>query len=62
LIEKVNPQGVMIVLDEQVSVPKSTDETFRLQINKIHGNKLHPNYMEMRTSATDFKIIHYAGE
>ena len=52
----------MIVLDEQVSVPKSTDETFRLQINKIHGNKLHPNYMEMRTSATDFKIIHYAGE
>lgn len=62
LIEKNNPQGIMIVLDEQLSVPKSSDETFRLQINKLHGNKLHPNFVEMRTSRTDFKIVHYAGE
>lgn len=42
--------GVMLTMDEQLWVPKSSDETFIISCNKIHGSKQHPNYVEVKTS------------
>ena len=50
LIEKSVPQGIMIALDEQVKVPKATDNTFLVVCNKTHGMKQHPNYVEVPLS------------
>ena len=62
LIEKKQPQGLMLVLDEQISIPKSSDATFFIKANQTHGGKKHANYEEVRTSRTDFIIKHYAGD
>ncbi len=51
----------MIAMDEQLWVPKSSDLTYLAVCNKSYGNKLHPNYQEVRTSKTEFIVKHYAG-
>lgn len=54
--------GVMLLLDEQISIPKSSDATFLIKANQTHGGKKHASYEEVKTSRTDFVIRHYAGD
>ncbi len=62
LIEKKMPQGIMLTMDEQISIPKSTDATFLIKVNQTHGGNKHSNFVEVKTSRTDFIIKHYAGD
>ncbi|KAL6056612.1 myosin-5 isoform X3, variant 2 [Balamuthia mandrillaris] len=66
LIEKKVPQGIMITMDEQISVPKATDETCLTKMDQIHGGKgpggSSSPYEQVKTSRKHFKIKHYAGE
>jgi hypothetical protein len=61
LIEK-KPNGIMVVLDEEIFVPKGSDATFLLKIHKEHGGNRHPNYFQPLKSRTEFVINHYAGD
>ena len=61
LIEK-KPNGIMVVLDEEIFVPKGSDATFLLKIHKEHGGGKHPNYFQPLKSRTEFVVNHYAGD
>eukprot|EP00013_Stygamoeba_regulata_P023515 CAMPEP_0177666056 /NCGR_PEP_ID=MMETSP0447-20121125/21382_1 /TAXON_ID=0 /ORGANISM="Stygamoeba regulata, Strain BSH-02190019" /LENGTH=1567 /DNA_ID=CAMNT_0019172187 /DNA_START=105 /DNA_END=4808 /DNA_ORIENTATION=- len=63
LIEQ-KPHGVMIVLDDEIGVPRGSDAGFLNKINQKHGRSSpnpHPNFSQMMKSQTDFTINHYAG-
>jgi len=59
LIE-LKPKGILVVLDEEIVVPKGSDSTFLSKINKNHGAS--GNFKEIRTSKSEFVVVHYAGE
>lgn len=61
LIEK-KPKGILVTLDEEIVVPKGSDQTFLQKIHKAHGQGKHPNYFQPLKSRTDFVINHYAGD
>eukprot|EP01101_Sappina_pedata_P000699 TRINITY_DN10891_c0_g1_i2.p1 TRINITY_DN10891_c0_g1~~TRINITY_DN10891_c0_g1_i2.p1 ORF type:complete len:1456 (-),score=681.29 TRINITY_DN10891_c0_g1_i2:96-4436(-) len=59
LIEK-RPQGLLILLDEELVVPKGTDETFLKKLNQCHEKN--ERFRVNRTAKTTFTVIHYAGD
>ena len=59
LIE-LKPKGILVVLDEEIKMPRGSDATFLSKINKHHGAS--PHFKEVRTSKSEFMVIHYAGE
>ena len=59
LIE-LKPKGILVALDEEIKVPRGSDTTFLNKINKHHAAS--PHFKEVRTSKSEFVVIHYAGE
>ena len=57
---EMKPKGILVVLDEEIVVPKGSDTTFLNKINKHHGPT--PHFKEVRTSKSEFIVCHYAGE
>ena len=62
LIEK-SPHGILVMLDEEINVPKGSDLKFVHKIERLHKGK-HASFQvdRIRTSQTDFTIVHYAGK
>ena len=60
LIEK-KPNGLFTMLDEEIIVPKGTDQTFLKKINEEHGRNKNERFKQILTSPTKFGIHHYAG-
>jgi len=58
LMEK-KPQGLISMLDEEIVVPKGTDETFLQKVKNTF--KGHERVDPMLRSPLEFGIIHYAG-
>ena len=58
MIEK-KPKGILVVLDDEVSVPKGSDRGFYNKICKIH--KKNKRFLQPRLAQNTFVINHYAG-
>ena len=58
LIEK-KPKGILVVLDDEVSVPRGSDRGFYNKICKVH--KGNPRFLQPRMAQSQFVINHYAG-
>jgi myosin heavy subunit len=54
------PSGLLVLLDEEIVMPKGTDQTYLKKINQTHEK--HERFRVNRTSPTTFTIIHYAGD
>jgi len=56
------PNGILPVLDEEVVLPRTTDETFLRKLGEKHEKK-HARYVRPKGNAsrTGFGIAHYAG-
>ena len=61
LIEKT-PNGILVMLDEEIHVPKGSDIKFVHKIERLHKGK-HASFQvdRIRSSQTDFTVVHYAG-
>eukprot|EP01100_Stratorugosa_tubuloviscum_P007534 TRINITY_DN3124_c0_g1_i1.p1 TRINITY_DN3124_c0_g1~~TRINITY_DN3124_c0_g1_i1.p1 ORF type:complete len:1462 (-),score=863.00 TRINITY_DN3124_c0_g1_i1:229-4614(-) len=59
LMEK-KPNGLLVLLDEEIVLPKGSDASFLQKLNQNHEK--HERYKILRTSNVNFCIIHYAGE
>ena len=42
LIEKT-PKGLLVMLDEEINVPRGTDVTFMNKVKRLHSK--HPNFV-----------------
>ena len=58
LIEK-KPKGILVILDDEVSVPRGSDRGFYNKICKAH--KSNPRFLQPRMAQSQFVINHYAG-
>ena len=58
LIEK-KPNGLLVLLDEEIVMPKGTDETWSSKIHQTHGKNDH--FERIIKKSTAFIIKHYAG-
>lgn len=59
LIEGKKPNGILVTLDDEIKVPKATDETFANKLEKNFSN--HPRFKPFPRSPNMFGIQHYAG-
>ena len=58
MIEK-KPKGILVILDDEVSVPRGSDMGFYNKICKIH--KGNPRFLKPRMAQNQFVVNHYAG-
>ena len=64
LIEK-RPKGLLVMLDDEIKVPKGSDKSFLRKVNKVHIDN--PRYRHrtkhrhLKISETEFGVEHYAG-
>jgi myosin heavy subunit len=58
LIEK-KPKGILVILDDEVSVPRGSDRGFYNKICKVH--KGNPRFLQPRMAQSQFVVNHYAG-
>jgi hypothetical protein len=62
LIEK-KPKGILVMLDEEITAPKGSDERFLSKIMSLHAKD--PGFKTDRLRSRDstaFCVVHYAGE
>lgn len=59
LVEK-KPEGILVLLDDEIRMPKGGDESFLDKIERKH--KDNPRFKKSVKVRNHFKIIHYAGE
>lgn len=60
LIMSKKPQGILPLLDEEISVPKGSDKGFREKVIATHAkNKVFKNVFKIPNT---FAVLHYAGE
>lgn len=60
LIEK-KPDGMLILLDDEIKAPRATDDTFLTKLKKAHDK--HPRFeSRVKGHASRFILKHYAGE
>ena len=61
----VKPLGLLSLLDEESSLTQGNDDTCVIKFNKQYGNdgtrQQHKDFLQSKTSAAIFSIIHYAG-
>ncbi|RYG70268.1 hypothetical protein EON64_00640, partial [archaeon] len=57
--------GLFARLDDEVKLPKATDETFLKKVEADHNNKQNPNrrfIREVKMAALQFEVRHFAGQ
>ncbi|KAI8613158.1 P-loop containing nucleoside triphosphate hydrolase protein, partial [Chytriomyces sp. MP71] len=59
LIE-AKPAGILAQLDEEVKLPKGSEDSWLLKLTKTHGK--HKHFFMQKTSKNVFGVRHYAGE
>ena len=59
LIEK-KPSGILVVLDDEVSVPRGSDKSFLNKLSK--RQKKHPRFVANQRARNKFGVNHYAGK
>ncbi|KAJ3266899.1 cytochrome c oxidase subunit 1 [Chytriomyces hyalinus] len=59
LIE-AKPTGILAQLDEEVKLPKGSEDSWLLKLSKTHGK--HKHFFTQKTSKNVFGVKHYAGD
>ncbi|EKG07640.1 myosin heavy chain, putative [Trypanosoma cruzi] len=63
-----NKMSILHLLDEESSLAKGSDLTFREKVCDLYGGRLldgkggHPNFLRLKTDRSSFVIRHYAGD
>jgi len=61
LIEK-KPDGMLVMLDEELKMPKASDETFLSKLKRKHGTNANFDDRRKGLDKSQFILKHYAGE
>ncbi|KAJ3135556.1 cytochrome c oxidase subunit 1 [Physocladia obscura] len=60
IINRIKPQGILAQLDEEVKLPRGSEESWLLKLEQLHSK--HKHFFKPKTKNNVFGVKHYAGD